>query len=162
MFSLDYEVFKTLNSENNPCQEESNYSKDACNDELLFKRSMTKLNCTWPFHKDKLFTCKNEEVFDMAYKLGKSYQRGKNSTCPNSCTYLKVRYDERIMKNGIAKGELKFNFPTSIKVNQAFYAYKGLSLIAEIGGYVGLFLGWSVYQLTDLMDPMVTFLGKAA
>ena len=48
--------------------------------------------------------------------------------------------------------EIRFMFPESIKVQAAFYVYKELSLIAEVGGYVGLFLGWSVYQITDLLD----------
>ena len=161
-FSLDYEVFKMLNSENIPCQEERSYNKDDCNDELLFKASMSFLNCTWPFTKNKSYICEKEEESQFAYKIGKSYQRGRDTTCLNSCSYLKVKYDQRIMQNQGSQGELRFYFPVSIKVNQAYYTYKELSLIAEIGGYVGLFLGWSVYQLTEVMDTLVPFLKKTA
>ena len=38
----------------------------------------------------------------------------------------------------------------NVKVFKAYYTYDGLSLIAEIGGYVGLFLGWSVQQLFEI------------
>jgi len=31
-----------------------------------------------------------------------------------------------------------------------------LSFIAEIGGYVGLFLGASVFQIADLFTPILT------
>ena len=34
------------------------------------------------------------------------------------------------------------------------FLYSGLSLIAEIGGYVGLFLGVSVNQISTLVDIM--------
>ena len=47
---------------------------------------------------------------------------------------------------------IQFLFPESIRVQRAYYAYSGVSLIAEIGGYVGLFLGWSVYQITDVVE----------
>ena len=161
-FSLDYEVFKMLNSHNNPCQEESSYSKDDCNDKLVFNTSLSVLNCTWPFTKNKSFICSNEEVSKNAHKIGKYHLRGKNPTCLNSCTYLKVTYDERIMKNRYPLGKLRFYFPVGIKINQAYYTYKELSLIAEIGGYVGLFLGWSVYQLKDVMDTLVPFIKKIA
>ena len=30
-----------------------------------------------------------------------------------------------------------------------------LNLVAEVGGYVGLFLGYSVLQVTDLMDILI-------
>ena len=34
-----------------------------------------------------------------------------------------------------------------------FYVYKELALIAdEVGGYIGLFGGYSVYQITDMFD----------
>ena len=35
-----------------------------------------------------------------------------------------------------------------------------MNLIAEIGGYVGLFLGWSVYQITDLLDLSIESLKR--
>ena len=47
---------------------------------------------------------------------------------------------------------LKINFEEVIKVTRDYYTYTEISLIAEIGGYVGLFLGVSVNQVTYLMD----------
>ena len=48
-------------------------------------------------------------------------------------------------------------FPESFEVHKAYYAYDELSLIAEIGGYVGLFLGSSVYQITDLLGWLMDY-----
>ena len=47
---------------------------------------------------------------------------------------------------------IQLMFPESIEIQSAFYVYQELSLIAEVGGYVGLFLGYSVYQITDMFD----------
>ena len=45
-------------------------------------------------------------------------------------------------------------FKENIKVTKAYHVYSGLSLIAEIGGYVGLFLGVSINQVTNLFDVL--------
>ena len=42
----------------------------------------------------------------------------------------------------------------NIKVTTGHRLYSVLSMIAEIGGYVGLFLGVSVKQITIIMDVM--------
>ena len=47
------------------------------------------------------------------------------------------------------------DFEELVAVTKDYYTYTELSLIAEIGGYVGLFLGVSVNQVIDLMDFMV-------
>ena len=43
-------------------------------------------------------------------------------------------------------------FEEIINVTKGYYLYSGLSMIAEIGGYVGLFLGVSVNHITTLME----------
>lgn len=43
-----------------------------------------------------------------------------------------------------------------VTIFQAKYDYSFESMIAEIGGYVGLFLGVSVYQITGLIDYILS------
>ena len=47
-------------------------------------------------------------------------------------------------------GKFSMNFQKFIKVSRTHWDYGGLELIAEVGGYVGLFLGVSVNQLAIL------------
>ena len=47
---------------------------------------------------------------------------------------------------------LKVSFKENIKVTTGYYLYSGLSLVAEVGGYVGLFLGVSVNQISNLFE----------
>jgi hypothetical protein len=47
-----------------------------------------------------------------------------------------------------------------IKVTTTHYIYSELSLIAEIGGYVGLFLGVSIYQFTAVIESAINFARK--
>ena len=39
-----------------------------------------------------------------------------------------------------------------MRITRAYYSYQRINLIAEIGGYVGLFLGVSVIQITNVVD----------
>lgn len=40
-------------------------------------------------------------------------------------------------------------FPKYIKLNTSRYSYTLLDLFANIGGYIGLFLGLSIFQIKD-------------
>ena len=46
-------------------------------------------------------------------------------------------------------------FKEHIKVVEAYHLYSLLSMIAEVGGYVGLFLGISVNQISALVNVVV-------
>ena len=48
---------------------------------------------------------------------------------------------------------MKFN--KYIEVINAEYSYTELELLAEFGGYVGLFLGMSLFHLADLFDKIL-------
>ena len=56
----------------------------------------------------------------------------------------------KLKRRNLTKLTLFFN--QEIKVIESQFLYSELSMVAEIGGYVGLFLGFSIYQITDLMD----------
>ena len=46
------------------------------------------------------------------------------------------------------RGELIFNFRQKIHKTVSYYLYEEISVIAEIGGFVGA----SVYQIADLLE----------
>ena len=68
--------------------------------------------------------------------------------CPHPCTFTKTFYRE---KNALYTGDLSLTFSKLIKTTKARYSYRELELLAELGGYVGLFLGISVLSLKDLL-----------
>ena len=53
------------------------------------------------------------------------------------------------------KGVVLLHFNEQVHETVAYYSYDELSFIAEIGGYVGLFLGASMYQTADLFDTIM-------
>lgn len=57
--------------------------------------------------------------------------------------------------NGLASSRLEFRFFEMVTVTNEYYSYIWLNLLAEAGGYVGLFLGYSVFQVTDVLDKLI-------
>ena len=51
--------------------------------------------------------------------------------------------------------KMRFEFNKFIKTTKAQNAYQELKFIAEFGGYVGLFLGISVFHLRDAFQRLI-------
>ena len=72
--------------------------------------------------------------------------------CPQSCTHLKSQITSEVIYPG--QGTSRINLPDQVQVFEAYYTYDGLSMVAEIGGYVGLFLGISINQVGLLFEKL--------
>ena len=55
----------------------------------------------------------------------------------------------------VTKSWIYFSFISIFQETVANYTYSFLSLVAEFGGYVGLFLGMSVNQIADIVNALV-------
>ena len=76
--------------------------------------------------------------------------------CRMPCTMFKMQ--QRILSPSSIEegaGTLYLKFPETTTISTDQYSYTWLNLVAEVGGYVGLFLGYSVYQMTDLIDLLL-------
>ena len=72
----------------------------------------------------------------------------KNKTC-KKCRYADERY-----------GYLRLRFQENIKVMKSSYLKSGYSLISDMGGCIGIFLGWSILQINEYINERyVRFLG---
>ena len=113
---------------------------------LNFQHSMELYGCLPPsLGNDGIPICKNSNLYSMS-------EVEKLVDCPKPCTIYKMQprttfYDD---ETGSAFLDIRFQETTTISTDQ--YSYTWLNLVAEVGGYVGLFLGYSVYQMTDLLD----------
>ena len=156
-YKLSYEVYQMLDYANKPCIKELDHDRDNCTDDMVFEETMKKLNCTWPFLKNKIHICTDQDSVTKAWEMSKDLLRG--STCASACNYLKAVSIPLRQRKG-PFNSIVFSFPESIRVHSAYYAYDELSLIAEIGGYVGLFLGWSFAQILDVIEFLVESLKR--
>ena len=157
-YDIDYKVFEMLDTlKEETCEADENYHRDDCYDSAAFRESMETLNCTWPLLRNKDHICIEQDKAKVAQKIGKDYGKyWKGSNCASSCSFVKVSYS-LLRETNLKPKEIRCMFPESFEVHKAYYAYDELSLISEIGGYVGLFLGSSVYQITDLFDWLMDY-----
>ena len=58
----------------------------------------------------------------------------------------------RKLRNGTIS---ELNFDKYVKVTKVKRSYTELELLAELGGYVGLFLGISVFHLSQAVDKIL-------
>ena len=146
------------------CNDEKKYMKDFCVDKAIERESLDKVGCTTPYGPEKDQICNHKDDGSSAIKVyaskGMTAWDESNSTkeCLNPCSTF--TFATKSFKKEISGKFNKFNnsivnifFDKKFfKVTEEYYIYTGINLIAEIGGYVGLFLGISINQVIYLMD----------
>ena len=127
------------------------------------QESENEIGCTTPFHPDKSNICfELSKIFeavhifrDIAFwNLTKA-----NQLCPKPCqqyTIIFSSYRESISHYNSYATTLKIQFPKYIRVSRSYYSYTLLELLAEVGGYFGLFLGVSIIQISGLLKILIT------
>ena len=83
------------------------------------------------------------------------------SSCRTPCITMGITLGYPIYaKNDVpSESYLKFYFKSRVNVRKSVVAYSGTSLMAEVGGYIGLLLGFSLLDLTKLVKNVFN-LGK--
>jgi len=108
---------------------------------------MDKIGCTTPFglELDNICTEQNKSLEANQLFWDIFFNKNKAQECPYPCNFL---------RNWITTTDYSNNsewigliFDEYIKVTTSTYGYTELELLAELGGYVGLFLGLSVFDL---------------
>ena len=128
---------------------------------------MEEVGCTTPYRPDKSNICTDPDLGKRAfeiYKEVKDNQSFASRMCPRSCKYQIItlsRFEIREDKGAFSallplspiptkSKTLSLTFQKFIKISTSRRSYTFLELIAEVGGYVGLFLGISINQTFDL------------
>ena len=159
---IDHNLYKMLDFQGVPCNNEKDYRLDKCVLKELEKESLKRIGCVRPFGITKDNICEDEQVAKKAFQIYKEfrnhYQNLKNLSCLEPCYYMSVHIIKatEMEKNvNVENGAVLLHFNGQVHETVAYYSYDYLSFIAEIGGYVGLFLGASMYQTADLFDTIM-------
>jgi hypothetical protein len=118
---------------------------------------MEEVGCTTPFGFNTENVCIEKENREKAFKIYNSQKnkRNKIEDCQYPCNFIKSWLSvEKFRLNQTSK-DFSLNFDKFIKVTKAKYSYTELELLAELGGYVGLFLGLSVFHLSQAFDKIL-------
>ena len=162
--ALDYKVFEFLSTSSEPCQDDLQYNKDDCIDDVLHKVSMDTIGCTTPFGRNKSLICTEPSKAIKAKEMYQKYFYHGSKFCLNPCTFSRMRASilhqntSEVRSNGV----IYINLDDEISVSASYFTYTALSLIAEIGGYVGLFLGISLNQTYKLWEIFKGFCSESS
>ena len=142
------------------CEDEKKYSLDECVHNLLKKESMEKIGCVTPFGITKDNICKDPAKSKEAFKLFSEYRiygsSNKSLACLKPCSFLNIKLSKSNENSSEKKdGRLIFFFKEFIQETSSYYSYGSREFIAEIGGFIGLFIGVSIYQLADLFENII-------
>ena len=162
VLGLEFEVLNLLRYQDAECNLDVEYNFDKCLDEYIYNQSMKILGCTSSLGLNEANICGSGKE-KMALELVKNLTRksSKYNEIAESCLYpcqsmsvqiKEVRKEPNPYFTAIAMNHY-------IKVTTFKHSYTELELLAELGGYVGLFLGiLSVFQLRDLSNKILNHL----
>jgi len=84
--------------------------------------------------------------------------------CAPPCTFTNMYFGPPVTGNNNPEAsqlsKAIFYFRRTVKNTEEYIRYNLLSLLAEIGGYTGLLLGYSVLNVTQIFDPILDCLGS--
>ena len=148
LYKVEHELLEMLNDKSEPCNENPIYKRDNCVEGKIEKFLMKRYGCVPPFFENKENICTNETISKQVRKYWEYYAR-YYTKCTDRCKGMSVQATWMRNKEK-SNSQAVLYFQRKVKVVKSYYAYSGLSLIAEIGGYIGLFLGISINQITYL------------
>ena len=148
--NLDFTVYKILDIGGKPCKTEAGFDRDTCTESKLDKKSLEKFGCTTPFGLNKKKICKDQENSSKVLELYVKTMKENVNKCSMPCLFESTKVTKTNEWGG--KGFVHISCKEHIEVKEAYYLYSMLSMIAEVGGYVGLFLGVSVNQVSALIN----------
>lgn len=85
--------------------------------------------------------------------------------CGMPCSTMGIIFGYPILDNNSNEAFVKMYFKSHVNVRRNILAYSATNLWAEVGGYIGLLLGFSLLDLTKLvknisMKPSMSFFAR--
>lgn len=137
------EVLRHRNKNQGPCLNDwMNY------DDMVIKKHHNNIGCSPPYQKSNKPICtKRNEMNASSYLLSEI----NNGDYPIPCKEMsKFRIDSK-ETSAVTDLQFDFTYPSRIKVIQQIKSVDIQSLIGNIGGYIGLFLGYALIQLPEAL-----------
>ena len=118
------------------------------------------IGCTTPFGYNLNNICTETNESKRAGQLFDELQRKQEEIeeCQYPCNFLKVLVSPlKIRSESTLNNAIVLFFAKYIKVSIFDYSYTELELLAELGGYVGLFLGLSVFDFRQVIHKILNY-----
>ena len=157
-YTVSHEVITQLekSGKSGKCVSVTENHYDQCIIEKMQELMINETGCTVPWVTDKNKTCSEPNLSKRAFQIYQENRRNQNGICPNSCNFTDVNLNPPIVENRQkSTAETVFYFKRDIKTSNEYFLYTELSMIAEIGGYVGLMLGVSFINIGSLINKLL-------
>ena len=123
---------------------------------------MNETGCTTIYEPNLENICTDSNLAKNASDMYLSLFNSKmKDHCHYPCTYLMIKEENYLKTTDRYKTQgslLAIQFNKFVTVSTTYYSYTELELLAELGGYVGLFLGVSFNSLGDLVKNIADLL----
>ena len=138
----------------------SNEKYDYCIYEALARvmKENTKDNCTVPYMRNKKI-CKNPDDIKTAFDIHWNRVTNQQKDCKFPCHSLNVNLGGKNYENKTVEkqpyGVYYMYFPPRVTTLVERSLYTPLNLFAEVGGYLGLLLGFSLHDLISWIIKLI-------
>ena len=121
-------------------------------------RQRTIEECTAPWIRNASDICSNPDDVEAAFWVAWNRITNQKLDCAVPCHSLIINIGAKNVESLSKKkqfGEFYFYFSPRIPLSEELYFYTFLSLMAEIGGYVGLLLGVSLFHFAGWLTSVL-------
>ena len=144
---------------NGVCSNDMDGGFDRCWTKGLRELSPEVLGCTYPWnfenlslsHEDLLCKPAGSEIYTRNKENNLKDRLDNSGRCPSPCRFLYVSLGNPSTSthggDPVYSGTLALRFQRDAELVEEYLVYDGLSMMGEAGGYMGLFLGISFYQV---------------
>lgn len=149
---LKHEFIHFLHFGEKPCNDEEDYNLDECIIKNVDETMLNQIGCTTIFGNHPDMACKDPKLAEIAHKFHLD-EVVDSKTCKYPCRFLSNSFiSKSVEQRGTNQTITDISFQEYVKSTRSHYIYNAINLIAELGGYVGLFLGYSFLNIGDVMD----------
>ena len=128
------------------------------------KQFLKKFGCVCPIRTNSYFAeshCLLNASFLKPYL--KFEYNSLDEICPLDCSSMTILFSISDQTNGNDnEAYAKIYFKNHIKVSKSFIGYTEISLMAELGGYIGLLLGISLMDISSIANYIINYCYKKA
>ena len=161
--SFTHEFTRLLeNSKGSLCSDELNESYDSCILENLEKAMEEKFGCHFFNSSNHDLLCNGRNVKDQykndfGVEFHHLFRKVRNNFCPKPCETLGITYGIPVESDNEVENEalIRLYFKQQISSRKSAYSYEYNSVIADIGGYLGLLLGFSILDVTLVIEKIL-------
>ena len=154
-----YPVMFQLHTKIDNCTTEYMKYGDECFYDKMYSLLMNEHNCSVPWLPKKNTICTNTTMSPQAMDTYVTLQNRENG-CPSFCTTTDIFLDPPFVDVswfGDSVAIVKFYFKKIIKNSEEYYLHNELSLFANIGGFLGLMLGYSLVNIRDMIGKTIEY-----